>query len=139
MSPNKHNIEDTIAVFAFPLPSPSNYVLLANLMTILSHLYTRVIVVAGGITKYFKEVISETMHAKNNIYICDIGLKLPQREYEISRVKRVLTYIKIQIRLISIALKISPGFRVALFFIGIPHLLIVIVLLRLLRKRLMVY
>jgi hypothetical protein len=131
---------DTVAVFMFPLPSPTNYALLANLVTILSHVYSTVIVVTGGIIKNLPHILDDLRLAnKKNIYIYDIGSKLPSRSELAFLFIKLFTYIRIQTGLIGAAIKLRNLFKVALLFIGIPHMLPVITLLRLLNKRIIVY
>jgi len=131
---------DTVAVFMFPLPSPTNYALLANLVTILSHVYSKVIVVTGGIIKNLPHILDDLRLAnKKNIYIYDIGSKLPSRSESAFLFMKLFIYIKIQTGLIGAAIKLRDLFKVALMFIGIPHMLPVITLLRLLNKKIIIY
>jgi len=138
MSPNRFVSKDSIAIFTFPLPSPTNYALLANLVTILSHVYARVIVITGGLIKHIHEVIDEIAHS-NNVYIYDIGLKLPLRDYKSPLIVKVFTYVKIQVKFLFAALKFRSEFETALFFIGIPHMFFILLILRLLKKKIVVY
>lgn len=112
--------------------------MLVNLATILSHVYTRVIVITGGLTKYIQEVMDEIAHS-NNVYIYDVGLKLPPRDYKTSLMIKVFTYIKIQVKFLSATLKFCSEFKTALFFIGIPHMFFVLLILRLFKKKVIVY
>jgi hypothetical protein len=137
---SQDNPGDTIAVFMFPLPSPTNYVLLANLVTILSHVYSRVIVITGGIIKNLSHILDDLRLAnKKNIYIYDIGSKLPSRSGKASFFIKLVIYIKIQISLIVGAIKLRRLFKTSLLFIGIPHLLSIVILLRLLNKVIVIY
>jgi len=131
---------DTIAVFSFPLPSPSNYALLANLVTILSHVYSRAIIVTGNFISTLPHVIDDLRLAnKSNILIYDLRAKLPVRDKYVPLTIKLLTYIKIQLNLIAATIKLCNMFEIALLFIGIPHMLPIILLLRLMRKRIIVY
>jgi hypothetical protein len=134
------NPDDTITIFMFPLPSPTNYALLANLVTILSHVYSRVIVVTGGLTKNLPHILDDLRPAnRKNIYIYDIGSKLPSRSEKVSSFIKLVIYIKIQIGLIVGAIKLRRLFKTSLVFIGIPHMLPIVILLRLLNKVIIIY
>jgi hypothetical protein len=137
---SQDNPSDTIAVFMFPLPSPTNYALLASLVTILSNVYLRVIVVTGGLTKNLPHILDDLRLAnKKNVYIYDVGSKLPSRSGKAHLFAKLVIYIKIQIGLIVGVIKLHSLFKTSLLFIGIPHLLPVIILLRLLKKRIVIY
>lgn len=137
---SQDNPSDTIAVFMFPLPSPTNYTLLASLVTILSNVYLRVIIVTGGLTKNLPHILDDLRLAnKKNVYIYDLGSKLPRRSEKALLIAKLVIYIKIQIGLIVGVIKLRSLFKTSLLFIGIPHLLPVIILLRLLRKRIIIY
>jgi len=137
---SQNDPSNTIAVFTFPLPSLANYALVANLVTILSHVYSRVIVVTGGLIQNLPHILDDLRLAnKKNIYVYDIGSKLPSRSVSASLFMKLFIYIKIQIGLMVALIKLRNLFKVALLFIGIPHLLPVILLLRLLNKKTIVY
>ena len=137
---SQDNPSDTIAVFMFPLPSPTNYTLLASLVTILSNVYLRVIIVTGGLTKNLPHILDDLRLAnKKNVYIYDLGSKLPRRSEKALLIAKLVIYIKIQIGLIVGVIKLRSLFKTSLLFIGIPHLLPIIILLRLLRKRIIIY
>jgi hypothetical protein len=124
----------------FPLPSPTNYTLLASLVTILSNVYLRVIIVTGGLTKNLPHILDDLRLAnKKNVYIYDLGSKLPRRSEKALLIAKLVIYIKIQIGLIVGVIKLHSLFKTSLLFIGIPHLLPIIILLRLLRKRIIIY
>jgi hypothetical protein len=131
---------DTIAVFTFPLPSPTNYALLASLVTILSHVYSRVVVVTGGLIRNLPHILDDLRLAnKRNIYVYDIGSKLPSRSEKTLLFVKLVTYVKIQVGLIASVIKLRNLFKTSLLFIGIPHLLPTVILLRLLKKRIIIY
>jgi len=134
------NLNDAIAVIMFPLPSPTNYALLANLITILSHIYSCVLVITGGFIKNLPHIVEDLRLAnKKNIYVYDIGSKLPSRSEPTHLFMKLFIYIKIQVGLIEAVIKLRNLFKVALLFIGIPHMLSVIILLRLLNKKIVIY
>jgi len=134
------NSNSTIAVFSFPLPSQSNYALLANLVTILSHIYSRVIVVTGDFISILPHIIDDLRLAnKSRIFIYDLRVKLPSRDEYVPFIIKLFIYIKIQVNIITASIKLRNIIRFALFFIGIPHMLPVILLLRLMKKRTIVY
>ena len=136
----RDNSSDTIAIFSFPLPSQSNYALLANLVTILSHVYSRVITVTGDFISALPYVIEDLRLAnKNHIFIYDLRVKLPSRDEYVPFITKLFIYIKIQVNIITASIKLHDMIRAALFFIGIPHMLPVILLLRLMRKKIIVY
>jgi len=88
---------DTVAVFMFPLPSPTNYTLLASLVTILSNVYSRGIIVTGGLTKNLPYILDDLRLAnKKNVYIYDLGSKLPRRSEKALLIAKLVIYIKIQ-------------------------------------------
>jgi hypothetical protein len=133
-------LNDAITVIMFPLPSPTNYALLANLITILSHVYSHVLVITGGFIENLPHVIEDLRLAnKGNIYVYDIGSKLSSRSSTVPFFAKLFTYIKIQINLIGAIIKLHNLFKVALLFIGVPHMLPVTILLRMFNKKIIVY
>jgi hypothetical protein len=134
---------DTIAVFMFPLPSPTNYALLASLIAILSRVYARVIVVTGGFIRHMPQVSGNLRFSnKKAVFVYDIKYKLPSRSgenTEFSLCSKVLIYVKIQVRFLVAVLKLASSFKTALFFIGILHMFHILILLRLLRKKIILY
>ncbi|UNQ73154.1 hypothetical protein [Infirmifilum sp. NZ] len=132
--------EDTIAVFTFPLPSPTNYALLANLATILSWVYKRVIIITGSFVSHLPDIIGDLKYSnKKSIYVYDFKYKLPPRGGNASVLTKFFAYVRIQLSFIVAVLKLRSNFNTALFFIGVPDMLMVLIILRLLRKKVVVY
>jgi len=129
------NSSGTIAVFSFPLPSRSNYALLANLATILSHVYDKVIIVTGDLISAFPHIIDDLKPAnKSRIFIYDLRVKLPSRDRYVPFITKLFIFIKIQVYIVTASIRLSNMIKSALFFIGIPHMLPLILLLRLMKK-----
>jgi len=132
--------ENTIAVFSFPLPSPTNYSLLANLVTILSHVYHRVIIVTGNFVKQLPFLMDDLrLSNKKRVLVYDIGCKLPQRSDKTPLFKKLFIYIKIHIGFKVAIIRLHSDFRTALLFIGLPHMFPIALILKLLRKKIVVY
>jgi|GEM_PF-3971834 len=140
MPSSKFDADNTIAIFSFPLPSLTNYSLLANLATIISHIYPRVIIFTGNFIKHLPLIIDDLrLSNKKNIQIYDFKYKLFSRDNPTSLLTRFFVYIKIQASFIVAVLKLHSKFRTALFFIGIPHMLPSLIFLRLLGKKIILY
>lgn len=140
MSQVEFDPKNTIAVFTYPLPSPTNYALLANLVTILSWVYAHVIIFTGNFVAHLPEIIDDIrLSNKKALYVYDIGYKLPPRSSKVSIITRLFIYIKIQLSFITAILKLHSKFKVALFFVGVPDMLIMLIILRLFKKRIVVY
>jgi hypothetical protein len=140
MPNTEFDVDSTIAIFSFPLPSPTNYSLLANLVTILSHVYPRVIIFTGNFTRHLRFIIDDLrLSNKKHIYVYDFKHKLFSRDSQTSLLTKFFVYIKIQVSFIVAVLKLHSTFGMALFFIGIPHMLPLLVILRLLGKKIILY
>jgi hypothetical protein len=136
----KFDMNNTIAVFSFPLPSPTNYSLLANLATILSHIYPCVIIITGNFTRHLSSIVDDLrLSNKKHIYVYDFKYRLFSRDIQVPLLVKFFVYLKIQISFIVAILKLHSAFRIALFFIGIPHMLFPIIILRLLKKKIILY
>ena len=132
-------IRTSVAISTFPLPSPTNYALLCNLIVILSKLVSPVYVVTGGLTLY-KNYIKELLdYAPCNTFICDIKMKMIERSTAASPLKCILIYILVQLKMLVCFIKVLPKVDVVIFFIGVPHMLPLIVLAKIFKKRIIYY
>lgn len=136
----KYIASNSIAVFSYPLPSPTNYALLASLVTILSYIYKYVIVITGNFIENLPNVSNYLeLSNKKAIYIFDIRCKLPPRNSQTSLIIKLFIYLKIQVNLLVAILKLHSIFDTVIFFIGISHMLFMLIFLRLLKKKIVLY
>ncbi len=126
-----------IIVVSFPLPSPTNYMLLASLLVVLSHVYDRIHVVAGGLPRSLS-ALRELVYGKRGrgaIMIYDAGIYMERRG------RGAAKYLVIQARIAAMTLRAlarAPGAPV-LFFIGIPHMVHLLLLARIAGRKTVYY
>lgn len=109
-----------ICVVTFPSASESIYVLLSDLLKILESLSDRLIVLTGG--------MPENKLPSKKVQVVDVNTTMPFRQSIhpawISTLILALKNMSIQIKIARAMLKVSKDIDVAIFFIGIPSLLL---------------
>ena len=109
-----------ICIVTFPSASESIYVLLSDLLKILEPLSDRLIVLTGG--------MPENKLPSKKVQVVDVNTTMPFRQSVrplwISTLILALKNMSIQIKIARAMLKVSKDIDVAIFFIGIPSLLL---------------
>lgn len=133
--------EESIIVVSFPLPSVTNYSLLLSLVVILSNVYKCTIVICGGLVQNLVNNIDLIKLIKNKqVFILDIGLRMSHKPSSRKlSLRGIILYFKIQIKLISALIKLHRHAKVVMAFIGLSHMIPTLLLVKLFRKKLVVY